>query len=365
MTSKCRPMRTVAARFIKRSLEPHVSWLPLLLTIVVLSGCATVGPDYVRPKTPVLGTWHTPLEEGLTSKEADRDDVAAWWKALNDPLLCDLIERSVAGNLDLKAAKARIREARARRRVAEAGRFPTLSSSGSANRSGSSGGTGGGSTRSLYVAGFDAGWELDLFGGIRRSVEAAEADLEANQESLRDVLVSLAAEVALNYVETRTYQARLRVAEKNLEAQEETYNLAQWRHQAGLSDELSVQQALYNLENTRSQIPNLRIGLEGAKNRLAVLLGAHPLEIPKELEEVRPIPLTPLSVAVGVPAEVLRLRPDIRQAERVLAAQSARVGVATADLYPKLTLNGSIGLEAFSLMDLVPWSPWGREPRRR
>jgi outer membrane protein TolC len=158
---------------------------------------------------------------------------------------------------------------------------------------------------------------------------------------LRDVLVSLLAEVALNYIEVRTFQTRLTVAEANLEAQNETYQLALWRHQAGLSDELAVQQARYNLENTRSQIPTLRVGLEEAMNRIAVLLGEQPGKIHEEVEKQVPIPVTSLKVAVGVPADVLRRRPDVRRAESQLAAQTARVGVATADLYPKFTLSGS------------------------
>jgi multidrug efflux system outer membrane protein len=183
-------------------------------------------------------------------------------------------------------------------------------------------------------------------------VEAAEADLGAKQEDLHDVLVSLLAEVAVNYLDVRTFQVRLAVAEANLEAQSETYQLAQWRYEAGLSDELTVQQARYNLENTRSQIPTLRTGLEEAMNRIAVLLGEQPGKLHAELEKREPIPVTPLNVAVGVPADLLRRRPDVRQAERQLAAQTARIGVATADLYPKFTLSGSIGLEALSLNNL-------------
>jgi multidrug efflux system outer membrane protein len=166
------------------------------------------------------------------------------------------------------------------------------------------------------------------------------------------VLVSLLAEVALNYVEVRTFQARLAFAEANLEAQNETHQLTLWRYQAGLSDELAVQQARYNLENTRSQIPTLRTGLEEAMNRIAVLLGEQPGRVHKEIEKQVPIPVAPLEVAVGVPVDTLRRRPDIRRAERQLAAQTARIGVATADLYPKFTLSGSIGLEALSLNNL-------------
>jgi NodT family efflux transporter outer membrane factor (OMF) lipoprotein len=187
-------------------------------------------------------------------------------------------------------------------------------------------------------------------------VEAAGGDLQASEEELRNVLVSLLAEVGLNYSDVRTYQTLLTVAENNLESQSETYQLTQWRFEAGLSDELAVQQARYNLENTRSQIPVLRTGLEAAMNRVAVLVGELPGKVHAELEQREPIPVPPLSVAVGVPADLLRRRPDVRQAERELAAQTARVGVATADLYPKFTLGGSIGLEFLSSNNQVPGS---------
>ena len=323
-------------------------WVLGVVTIFTIHGCA-VGPDYVRPETPTRQAWHTELKGGLTAEPMDPETLASWWKTLNDPTLSTLIHRTVSSNLDLKSARARVREARARRGVAQADLFPTLGTGGSATWSRSSEETGNGKTRDLYAVGFDAGWELDLFGGTRRSVEAAEADLQASQENLRDVLVSLLGEVALNYVEVRTYQIRLVVAEANLAAQEEIYQLTQVRYQAGLSDELAIQQARYSLEETRSQIPNLRTGLEEARNRLAVLVGEQPGAVHADLAEPQPIPVPPLKVAVGVPADVLRRRPDVRQAERELAAQTARVGVATADLYPKFALNGSIGLEAFSL----------------
>lgn len=323
--------------------------LALVLAILIPAGCATVGPDYVPPKTQVSEEWHSPLKGGLTAEEMDPQALTAWWTTLNDQELSSLIQRAVKDNLDVKEALARVREARARRGITEAGLFPSLDASGSATWTRKSQDSGSGKSSELYVAGLDAGWELDIFGGIRRSVQAADADLQASQENLRDVLVSLLAEVALNYIEVRTFQTRLAVAEANLESQNETYQLAQWRNQAGLSDQLAVQQASYNLESTRSQIPTLRTGLEAAMNRITVLLGEQPGKISAELEKQAPIPVTPLKVAVGVPAGVLRRRPDIRSAERQLAAQTARIGVAVADLYPKFTLAGSIGVETLSL----------------
>lgn len=342
--------KTVFVRFM--------SWLIVGLAIVILYGCAAVGPAYVPPKTSVSPTWHTELKGGLSVEGMSPETLAAWWTTLNDPELSNLTNRAVAGNLDLKKATARVRESRARRGLAKADLFPTLDATGSTTWSRSSKDTGTGKTSDLYAASFDAGWELDIFGGVRRSVEAAEADLHASKEGLRDVLVSLLAELALNYVEVRTFQARLTVAEANLKAQNETYQLTLWRYQAGLGDELAVQQARYNLENTRSQIPTLRTGLEEAMNRIAVLLGEQPGKVHEELGKQVPIPVTPLMVVVGVPADVLRRRPDIRRAERQLAAQTARIGVATADLYPKLTLSGSIGLEALSLSNLSSSGTW-------
>jgi NodT family efflux transporter outer membrane factor (OMF) lipoprotein len=302
--------------------------------------------------------WHTQLKGGLTTEEMDPQTLAAWWMTLNDPGLSSLIDRAVLGNLDLKKALARVRESRARRGMAKADLFPTLDATGSGNWRRSDKDTGSGKTSDLFAATFDAGWELDIFGGVRRSVEAAGADLQAIQDGLRDVLVSLLAEVALNYLDVRTFQVRLTVAEANLEAQSETYQLTQWRYGAGLSDELAVQQARYNLENTRSQIPTLRTRLEEAMNRIAVLLGEQPGKVHAELEKREPIPVAPLEVAVGVPADILRRRPDIQRTERELAAQTARIGVATADLYPKFTLSGSIGLEVLSLSNLSSSGTW-------
>ncbi|HUT29541.1 MAG TPA: TolC family protein [Sedimentisphaerales bacterium] len=347
------PHETVANRI--------VLLVTTVLVILAPAGCAPVGPNYVPPDISVPATWHTQLKQGLVLEDMDPHILTSWWTTLNDSALSGLIERAVAGNLDLKKAQARILEARARRGIAKAGMFPTLNFSGADTWTRSRKAAGPGETSELYSGhfdqlystDFDSGWEIDIFGGVRRSVEAAEADIQANQEDLHDVLVSLLAEVALNYVEVRTFQARLTAVESNLDAQNETYQLTLWRYQAGLSDELAVQQARYNLESTRSQIPALHTGLEEAMNRIAVLLGEQPGTVHEELEESEPIPVASTKTAVGVPAEVIRRRPDVRRAERELAAQTARVGVTTADLYPKFNLSGSIGVEALSFNKLA------------
>ncbi|MBW2640356.1 MAG: efflux transporter outer membrane subunit, partial [Deltaproteobacteria bacterium] len=326
-----------------------------VITVLILAGCA-VGPDYARVEPDGPTEWHTQLQGGLTPGLPEPETLAHWWNVLNDEELSSLEERAVEGNLDLKSARARIREARALRGISKADLFPTLDASASATNYGSSENSSSTNENKLYSAGFDAGWELDVFGGVRRSVEAAQADLEATQEDLYDVMVSLLAEVALNYVEVRTFQTALTVTESNIKSQEETYKLNRSRYQAGIINELAVQQSLYNLERTRSLIPALETGLEAAKNRLAVLLGENPGAVHGELAERKPIPIPPVTVAVGVPAETMRRRPDIRRAERNLAAQTernlaaqtARIGVATADLYPKFRLMGTLGLESVS-----------------
>ena len=348
--SPTQPLSSSPGRRIRAGWSPLVLALGLMLG---LGGCAPVGPDYAPPQPQAPPAWHTTLDDGLRVGDPDPAGLAAWWSTLKDPVLSGLIKAAITGNLDLKQAQARVREARAQRGISQADLLPTLDASGTVGRQRTSLNTGGtGKETDLYSAGFDAGWEIDIFGGLRRSVEAAQADLEASQADLRDVLVTLTAEVARDYVEARTYQTRLAVALDNLGAQRETFELIQSRFDAGLSDELALQQARYNLEDTRSQIPNLRIGLAQALNRLAVLLGQLPGQVHSRLEPPAKAPVTPPTVALGVPAEMLRRRPDIRKAERQLAAQTARIGVATAELYPKFRLAGSIGLESFKSGDL-------------
>jgi NodT family efflux transporter outer membrane factor (OMF) lipoprotein len=315
---------------------------------MTVAACAPVGPDFQPPELQAPATWQRGSDAGLAVGPLAPESLARWWTNFNDPVLTDLIEMAVAGNLDLQLARARLHEARARLGVARADEFPALTTSGSATRAHRDS-----QTRNLFALGFDAGWELDIFGGARRSREAARADLAAGREDLRDVLVSLLGEVAGNYLETRTYQARLAAADENLQIQADTLQLADWRYQAGLSDELAVQQARYNLAGTRAQLPTLRVGLAGALNRLAVLTGADAARMHELLQKPAPIPAPPLTVMVGVPAETLRQRPDLRRAEQQLAAATARVGVAVSDLYPKFRLSGSIGVESVDSADIL------------
>ncbi|MCB2192399.1 MAG: efflux transporter outer membrane subunit [Deltaproteobacteria bacterium] len=327
--------------------------------LLLLSACAPVGPDYTPPQTKAPDAWHSKLQGGLNGQSQQAKELSSWWEALNDPTLTSLIAQAVDSNLQLKQAMARVRQARALRGVREAGLWPTVDAGALAelHRDTASGDTG--TIDQWYSAGFDAGWEIDVFGGVRRSIEAAQAQLEASQANLHDVLISLTAEVALNYVELRTYQNRLQTAQANLKSQEKTYGFIRSRHEAGLINRLALEQARYNLENTRSKIPDLKSGVEASLNRLAVLLGQAPGKLSARLAAPAPVPVPPPSVAVGVPAETLRRRPDIRRAERQLAAETAKVGVAEADLYPKFRLFGSIGLEAVNSGELLNLSTSG------
>jgi len=319
--------------------------LALGLLVAGLAGCAAVGPDYSPPPIDVPAEWQ---RAGEAPAAAGREDLSAWWQRLEDPVLSGLVDEALAGSLDLRSAQARLRQARALRAAAGADRFPTVSASASASRARGSRETGGGRTTELYAAGFDAAWEPDVFGGVRRGIEAAQAELEAAEASLNNARVSLVAEVALNYVELRAFQSRLAIARANLEAQAETFQLTSWRVQAGLVGALDAEQARANLEQTRAQIPSLETSLAQAEHRLAVLLGRPPGALRERLAVRGPVPTVPERVAVGIPADTLRQRPDVRAAERRLAAETARIGQAQAARYPGFTLAGSIGLEALS-----------------
>jgi len=315
-----------------------------------LAGCVAVGPDYAPPKTDVPASWSRldPAAQPVAHAAAT-GDLSQWWRGLNDPLLTELMDEALQASPDLRSAQARLREARARRTVAAAGRFPSVTASGAARRSQSSEETGSGATRNSFSAGFDASWELDVFGGVRRSVEAAEADLESTAANLDHARVSLVAEVALNYVEVRALQTRLGIARANLASQSETLQLTDWRAQAGLVSSQDVEQARSNREQTRAQIPSLETSLAEAEHGLDILLGRAPGTLHARLVATGVLPVVPEQIAVGIPADTLRQRPDVLAAERRLAAETARVGVAEAARYPAFNLSGSIGLEALTL----------------
>jgi NodT family efflux transporter outer membrane factor (OMF) lipoprotein len=325
--------------------------LSLAVSAALCQGC-TVGPDYRPPEVNMPDAWHQGLTKGLAQGEPDPQ---AWWTTLNDPVLDRLMERASAGNLDLKEAVARIREARAIVGIATGERYPDIDGIGAAQRTRISKEVlptvppGLERNDNLFQFGLDSTWEIDFWGRITRSIESAEAGLEASIEDFRDVLVLLYGEIALNYIRVRTLQTRIRFARENIEAQRQTLELTKNRYAAELVPELDVRQAELNLASTESLVPALRIQLVQAVNRLGVLLGNHPETLHEELAQETAIPKVPPEIVIGLPVDLLRQRPDIRRAERLLAAQTARVGVATAELYPRFALSGTFALEGTQL----------------
>jgi outer membrane protein, multidrug efflux system len=336
---------------------PLRRWWTIALAAVTMAGCSVRQP-YNSPATVVPNAWSRPT---TGDAGANVEQLAQWWVAFRDPQLTDLIRRAIEGNRDVRAAVSRLREARASTRSTRALLRPAVDAAGSSRVSRTGGAAlggdidAGGITSDSYSLGLDASWELDVFGGIRSTVDAAAATENARQADLDDVLVSLSAEVALGYVDVRTLQQRLEIARTNARLQQETLELTQFRAQAGLATELDVQQARSNVESTQAQMASLQGQLGQSIHAVAILLGRPPAELDAELGATAAIPEAPVDAAIGVPADALRRRPDVRSAERLLAAQFAQVNAARADLYPSFRLAGSIGLESFSFVKwLVP-----------
>lgn len=346
-TSGCRPLATDIAAFW------HRETALLAAFALLLGGCAAVGPNYVASPPTAPPSWQGAAAARVDVVRATPAELAHWWRRLDDPVLSRLVEQALQSSLDLRSAQAKLREARARRALAATNRFPTVTASGGGSVTKGSSETGTGNTRELYSAGFDASWEPDIFGSVRRSEEAAQADLEATAANLYATQVSLVAEVALNYVDLRAYQQRLAIAQANVASQAETLQLAQWRAQAGLVSTLDVEQARANLAQTRAQIPNLETGRTEAERRLDILLSQPPGALTGRLADSTGIPRVPTQVMVSIPADTLRQRPDVQAAERKLAAETARIGVAEAARYPSFKLSGSLSLEALSLGGLA------------
>ena len=337
--------------------RPQILPAAAALALALFQGCA-VGPNYQPPKTTAPAKWSAPLSGGETNLEPS---LATWWKSFNDPQLDSLVERAVNSNHDLRIAGARVREARALYRIASSQLWPTVDAGGSYARQNQSKNQpvlgslpmppGIPYENNVYQAGFDASWEIDVFGGNRRAVEAGKAEVAAAEFGRRNVLVTLLGEVARNYVELRGCQRRLEIANNNLKTQEDALALTKDRFKNGLTSDLDVQQATTLLANTHAVIPTLENGIQAYIHRLGVLLGQPPEALLAELSAPAPIPSAPPIVPAGLPSELLRRRPDIQQAERQLAASTARIGVATADLFPKFSLTGVAGYESTSASD--------------
>ncbi len=309
---------------------------------LLLSGCLRLGKDYVRPDLPLPSAWRSTAAASPAFSDGAAN-LPQWWQQLGDPTLEQLVDTALRASPDMRTALARLDESRARRDFAAGARFPTLRGGPQVSRSRSAAAFVNTGSTTLYQLGFDAAWEPDLFGRIGRGIEAAEADLEARQADLDGVRVSLAAEVALNWIEWQRARQRLQIARNNLQTQRDTLQIAEWRAMAGLGTQLEVDQARANAEQTRASLPRLETDLAAAANRLAVLTGQAPGSV-DDLLVTSAAPVRPAdTVAVGIPADTLRQRPDVRAAERRLAAETARTGQRTADLYPTLNLTGTFG----------------------
>jgi len=328
-------------------------FIGLISLVLLLGGCAMVGPDYVKPTPPEPEKW---IESQDPQIESTETDFSHWWSVFNDPVLNTLVETAYQQNLPLQIAGLRVLEARAQLGIAIGFQYPQqqqVNADATANQLSKNAPNSVNADRYFYnyQATFDAAWELDIWGKFRRAVQTGVANLEATIADYDDVLVALTAEVARTYILVRTNEERLQVALQNVEIQKRSLQIAEVRFRAGAVTELDVTQAKSLLRGTEATIPEFQTSIRQAKNALATLLGKLPGEIDQMLGGPGLIPEVPSEVAVGIPAELLRRRPDIRLAERQLAGQSALIGVAKADLYPHFSLFGSLGFQASSSVD--------------
>ncbi|MHC4693566.1 MAG: efflux transporter outer membrane subunit [Planctomycetota bacterium] len=352
----------------------HIFPMCLIITCIVylflFSGCQ-VGPDYVRPEYSVPDQWHQKAVRGLEDGSAD---LQTWWKVFEDPVLESLIKQAGTENLDLQIAYAHVMESRALLGIAAGQYWPDVDAVGSYSRSRPSENgllaglpVNASDQLNMHSVGVDSIWEIDVFGRISRSVESAQAYMEASIENYRDVLVSLYSEVAQSYIDMSSIQERIRYAQNNIKLQRDTLELTRKRREAELVPELDVQQAELILASTESTIPVLRQSEAQSIHRLSVLLGKPPAFLYEELSKASEIPDVPEDITIGLPTELLRQRPDIRRAERILGAETADIGIATAGLYPVFSLSGTFALEAQQIKDVGDWDSrtWGFGPAMR
>jgi NodT family efflux transporter outer membrane factor (OMF) lipoprotein len=337
-----------------------------LICLMVFAGCVKVGPDFSRPTPDIRNNW---LEEDSARIRTVPADYHKWWAAFQDPVLDTLVQTAYAQNIPLRVAGARVFEARARLGIAIGEQYPQVQQAvgaASYNRESERGPSApqqsGGVDFDYRQAqvGATASWEIDFWGKFRRSVESEDANFLGSIAAYDNALVSLTADVARTYVLIRTLEERLRIARDNVIVQKDSLRIADVRFQGGATSERDVQQALTQLRSTEATIPLIQANLRQAKNALCTLLGMPPRNLDSMLGSRSAIPEAPLEVAVGIPADLLRRRPDIRSAELQAAAQSALIGVAKADLYPAFTLNGTFGFLAsdvgrFHLSQIGSW----------
>jgi multidrug efflux system outer membrane protein len=327
------------------------SWFAIAL--LILAGCA-VGPNYKTPKTAVP----TAFANGAQTNMSAGNAVVSWWRGFDDPKLNQLVDLALTNNYDLRIATATLREARALHRQTQFDLLPAVNGVADYNRTLFSKDFQPGVSRKnrqieLYDAGFDAAWELDFFGRVRRSVEATAAEVQVAVADRRAVQVSLISEMARNYFELRGAQNELAVAQRNADNQRETLKITQARSDGGRGTDLDVARARAQLNSTLAAIPPLEAAVARAIHRLSVLTGQQPTALVAELKEPAPMPALPALVAISNPEALLRRRPDVRAAEQTLAAATARIGIATADLFPRVTFNANIALQSSTFSGLA------------
>lgn len=339
------PYHMVLTTHIFPTLRLRHATAGFLVLAALLSGCASMAPRGAPlPAVPVPAAWSA----GVERPDDGVAPLARWWQHLGDALLTDLVAQALQAHTSVRAARAALAQARAQADVQAATMRPGVDASASAQRSRS-----GGSTGNSFQAGFDAGWEPDIFGRLRAGVQASAADARAAQASLADTQVSLAAEVAVNYITLRGLQERLAIARRNLASQRETLQITGWRVQAGLATSLAAEQARAAAEQTAAQLPQLEASLAQTRHALAVLTGQAPGALDARLAETAAVPQPPAALALALPAETLRQRPDVRAAEERVAAALERVSQADAVRYPGFRITGSLGLRALSLGSLT------------
>jgi NodT family efflux transporter outer membrane factor (OMF) lipoprotein len=331
-----------------------IRFIAITIGIACAGGC-TLGPDYRPVVAHAPAAWSSPGGNGLISGTSA---TTAWWASFNDPELDSLILRAAKTNPDLRVAEARLRQSRAQREMSIANFWPTLDSSDSEARAKQSMNQpligalplppGFPFEYNVYTAGFDAGWEIDVFGGKRRALEGATADYEGAIAARDGAMLSVLAEVARNYMELRGAQRRLEIAHRDLALQQEALDLTRARFKTGLVSELDVTRSAAQLASMQAAIPPLATAVRQATYAIAILLGLEPGELLGELAAAAAVPPAPPEVPIGLPSDLLRRRPDVRRAERQLAAETARIGVAEAEWFPKFSLTGDFGFESVS-----------------
>lgn len=354
-------------RFSKTLALPRRTRFVLLAAVALLacvSGCFNlkewvhngfkVGPNYQKPPAPVANEW---IDSRSVGVNVAASDLSNWWHCFNDPILNSLIDQAYRQNLDVRTAGTRILAARAIRNIAVGNAFPQLQQAFADLQRVAVSGNKANIPPNLErffgdnLVGFNLAWELDFWGRFRRGIESAEADLDASIENYDDALVLLISEVASNYVQIRVFQQRLRYVADNVAIQTEFVNQAEERLKGGVGRKIDQGQMRSNLTDTLALKEQLEIGLRLANNRLCVLLGEPVHDLMPKLGE-GPVPVTPPEVVVGIPADLLRRRPDVRRAERLVAAQSARIGIAVSDLYPHIRILGTLGYQAENFADV-------------